>query len=413
MKNFLSPFASAYQSPTWFPTAFVQPLLANSIFPKNKLDLGRFPTPVHDWNFSIPSLPSTSVTADYHFYLKRDDLSSFDLSGNKVRKLEFLLAEATEGQYDCVITIGGVQSNHCRATAVAARQLGLDPYLILRKPSKRRASVSSSSSEVVSVTEVDDTVIDLTGNLLLDRMVNSQIRTVSASQYAQYGSDNLCHKLAEELRAAGRNPYVIPVGGSNTRGAFGYMQCVDEILQQQQLTGKKFDHIVFGCGSGGTAAGLAIGCLLSGMCTNTKLHAVGVCDSPDYFYNHIDEVASDLYIKDNESLRPHYDNLKDWCFIYPGQGIGYARSTPSELQFIVDVSTSSGILLDPVYSGKAFYHFINNVISSDSRDSNGEQLFKKGQNILFIHTGGTLGLYDKTTDLLPLLPQDQVKEMTL
>lgn len=125
--------------------------------------------------------------------------SSFDLSGNKVRKLEFLLADALEKGHDCVITIGGIQSNHARATAVAARQLGLQPYLILRRP-----------------TGSTDQPISLTGNLLLDRMVDAKIRTVTTGTYMRIGSQKLGEQLVEELRAEGRNPYLVPVGGSNS-----------------------------------------------------------------------------------------------------------------------------------------------------------------------------------------------------
>ena len=153
----------------------------------------------------------------FETFIKRDDLSSFDLSGNKVRKLEFLLAEAIkgshdcpplpfyplyvlylsytpihpihpiQGNHDCVITAGGVQSNHCRATAVAARQLGMDPYLILRQ-----TKASAQEEE-----------LGLTGNLLLDRLVGATIKTVTISQYAQFGSDFLLEQLAEQLRSEG------------------------------------------------------------------------------------------------------------------------------------------------------------------------------------------------------------------
>lgn len=373
-----------YQPPQWLSQT-----IPSAILPQNKVTLGRFPTPVHKW--SVPGLEELDV------FIKRDDLSSFDLSGNKVRKLEFLMAEAIKGKHDCVITAGGVQSNHCRATAVAARQLGIDPYLILRTTTR------STDSQVEE--------LGLTGNLLLDRLVGANIRTVTLSQYVQYGQELLLSQLADQLKEEGRNPYIIPVGGSNTLGAFGYTECIQEIIAEQTVEGKLFDHIVFGCGSGGTAAGLALGMLLSGLSKTTHLHGVGVCDSPKYFYDHITEVAKSIGVFSNDDNAPYNENsIKEFCHIYPGQGIGYAKSTTEELQYITGLSQQTGIILDPVYSGKAMYHFVEKVVKGDSA---ARELIQPGQRILFIHTGGTLGLYDKVGEVLPLLPADQVQKMTV
>lgn len=358
-----------YHPPTW-----LQGGLAKGVIPSKRVLLGRFPTPLHH-----VQLPGLFDDFGAECYIKRDDLSSFDLSGNKVRKLEFLLADALEKKHDSVITVGGVQSNHCRATAVAARQLGLEPYLILRRP-----------------TATMNDPLTLTGNLLLDRMVDAKIYTVSTGTYAQVGSENLCAELADQLVAKGKNPYVIPVGGSNSLGALGYTECIREIIEH----GIDFDHIVFACGSGGTAAGLVIGAKLSNL--KAQIHAVGVCDSPDYFYNHIEEMAKEQGVE-FDRLGP----VRSWCNIYAGQGIGYARSTDDELQYLIDVGKKTGIVLDPVYSGKALYHFVKHVLREQ------KDLIQPGQKILFIHTGGTLGLYDKEAQILPLLPENQVQKLEL
>ena len=357
---------SPYQPPSW-----LQAGLTRATFPTHKLQLGRFPTPLHP--VTIPGLEGCEAEC----FFKRDDLSSFDLSGNKVRKLEFLLADAISKKHDSIITVGGVQSNHCRATAVAARQVGLEPYLILRRP-------TGSMNEPLA----------LTGNLLLDRMVDAKIYTVSTGTYSQVGSDNLCCELASQLKSQGKNPYVIPVGGSNGLGAFGYIECIREILDQ----GIEFDHIIFACGSGGTAAGLVIGAKLANL--KARIHAIGVCDSPEYFYNHIEEVAVHHGV-DFDRLGP----VRGWCNIYAGEGIGYARSTEDELKYLIEVGKQTGVVLDPVYSGKALYHFVNHVVR------NKKDLVRPGEKILFIHTGGTLGLYDKETQILPLLPSDQVQKL--
>jgi D-cysteine desulfhydrase family pyridoxal phosphate-dependent enzyme len=345
------------------------------LLPSSKVSLGCFPTPVQ------PVTLSEVTDRGIEFWLKRDDLSSFDLSGNKVRKLEFLLADAIEKKCDSVITIGGLQSNHARATAVAARQLGLQPFLILR----------------TSLASTESTELGIVGNLLLDRIVDAKIFTVSAGTYARIGSNALCKQLEEKLIAEGHRPYVIPVGGSNTLGAMGYMECVREVLEfscaQQQ---PPFDHIVTACGSGGTLAGLAIGLKLSG--SKALLHAVSVCDSPQYFYNHLEEVANALGLD-----RAIYGPITSWCSIYDGQGIGYARSTDEELSYLIQFASGTGVTMDPVYSGKALFYFMKRLLPSD--------IFKPGQRVLFIHTGGTLGLYDKANQLLPLLPQGQVEKL--
>lgn len=365
-----------YQPPAWLAQAGG---VLRSSLPSAKVSLGCFPTPVQ----RLPALTEVAERG-LELWMKRDDLSSFDLSGNKVRKLEFLLADAIAKKCDSVITIGGIQSNHARATAVAARQLGLQPHLILR--TTKAAAVNEDPG--------------LVGNLLFDRMVDSKIFTVSPGTYHRIGGPALCGHLEEKLRQSGLNPYVIPVGGSNPLGALGYTECVREIQDLKQLHGLEFDHIVTGCGSGGTVAGLAMGMLLSGM--KAQLHAVGVCDTPQYFYDHIEEAATELGM-DLAKFGP----VTSWCHIYDGQGIGYAKSTDEELSFLLDVAGRTGITLDPVYSGKAFFYFVKRLIEGEN------SVFQSGQKVLFIHTGGTVGMYDKQEQLRPLLPSGQVEKLDL
>eukprot|EP01038_Epipyxis_sp_PR26KG_P016816 gene16816-23017_t len=381
---------SPYQPQSWMINA----IPFNNI-PTTKINLGRFPTPIHRFGVTnifgselqdSSDLAHTQLLSSLEFYIKRDDLTSFDLSGNKVRKLEFLLSDAKNRQHDSVITIGGIQSNHARATAIAARQIGIDPYLILRKPVTR-----DNDGNIV---EED---VGLTGNLLFNRMIDAKISLVTPSTYAQIGSDNLLKLLEEQLQSEGKNPYLIPVGGSNSLGSFGYMECIQEIINQQE---SPFQHIVFACGSGGTAAGIALGIHLSQY--NAQIHAIGVCDSPDYFYDHIEQVSKELEI--SPSL---IGNVREWCNIYNGQGIGYAKSTTEELSYLINISISTGIILDPVYSGKALYHFMNHVIKQESSK------FQMGDRILFIHTGGVVGLYDKSNEIIPLLPKGSTTRLKI
>jgi len=228
------------------------------------------------------------------------------------------------------------------------------------------------------------------------RYLGSTIHTVSAGTYARLGSAELTRQLEERLISSGQIPYVIPVGGSNAVGAWGYLELVQELIDQiREYNINNFDHIIFACGSGGTATGIALGIRLTGI--KTKVHAVGVCDSPDYFYEHIDQVAAELGV-DFEK----YGNSREWCTVYPGQGIGYARSTEDELSYMLSVSKTSGIIVDPVYSGKALYYFSKEINQSS---------FNPDDRILFLHTGGILGMYDKVSQLETCLDPQNVQKM--
>ncbi|XP_052181486.1 putative D-cysteine desulfhydrase 1, mitochondrial isoform X4 [Diospyros lotus] len=341
-----------YEPPSW--ASHLNPI------PSHVFSLGHFPTPIHRWN--LPNLPRNTQV-----WLKRDDLSGMQLSGNKVRKLEFLLADAVAQGSDCIITIGGIQSNHCRATAVAAKYLNLDCYLILR------------TSKVLV-----DKDPGLTGNLLVERLVGAHIDLVSKEEYAKVGSLSLTSLLKEKLLREGRRPYVIPVGGSNSLGTWGYIEAVREIEHQVQVVNSKerFDDIVVACGSGGTIAGLAIGSWLSNL--KAKVHAFSVCDDPDYFYEYVQGLLDGL----QAGVRS-----RDIIDIQNAKGLGYAMNTSEELKFITVVAEATGVVLDPVYSGKAAYAMVKDMVEYPSK--------WEGRKILFIHTGGLLGLFDKTDQLLP------------
>jgi len=332
--------------------------------------LSRLPTPVHPFKF----------TNRFQFWIKRDDLSSFELSGNKVRKLEFLLSDAISRGHDCIVTIGGIQSNHARATAVAARQLGLDSHLILRTPD----------------TENDPGLI---GNLLLNRMVGAKIQLVSSGTYARIGHHRLVQQVVNQLQQEGKNPYPIPVGGSNGLGTWGYLEAIREVIEQIREISLRVDHIVFACGSGGTATGIALGVRLAQL--PMKVHAMAVCDSAQYFYSHMEAASREMGLDYDK-----YGPATDWCAIHPAQGVGYARSTPEELEFTLQVSRQTGVMLDPVYSGKALFYF-NKLIENDPN------IVKDGENVLFVHTGGVFGLYDKSTQLLPLMDRSDIQKMKI
>ncbi|XP_043695917.1 putative D-cysteine desulfhydrase 1, mitochondrial [Telopea speciosissima] len=339
-----------YDPPSW--ASHLDPM------PSHVISLGHLPTPIHKWNLS--NLPKNTEV-----WLKRDDLSGLQLSGNKVRKLEFLMADAIQQGADCIITIGGIQSNHCRATAVAAKYLNLDCYLILR-----------TSKHLVN----EDP--GLVGNLLVERLVGAHIELVSKEEYAEIGSVALTNVLKERLSKEGRRPYVIPVGGSNSLGTWGYIEAIREIQQQIQTGPGKtgFDDIVVACGSGGTIAGLSLATWLSKL--TAKVHAFSVCDDPDYFYDFAQGLLDGL--KAGVSAR-------DIVSIQNAKGLGYAMNTAEELKFVKDVAAATGIVLDPVYSGKAARAMLKDMAANPMK--------WEGRKVLFIHTGGLLGLYDKVDQM--------------
>jgi len=316
-----------------------------------RLSLGHLETPIHAWNLD------ELKNEDVNIFIKRDDMTGSGLAGNKVRKLEFLLADALRRGYDCVVTAGAVQSNHCRATAVAASRCNLGSYLVLRYDDTTMKTKPAPS---------------FTGNLLLNRLSGAHISLISQSSYERKGGGNKCvQELCERLRKMGRKPYAIPVGGSNALGTLGYVSAICEEIEKDQ-----FDAIFVACGSGGTAAGVALGNYYSQNQDHTDVIAFGVCDSPDVFY---DEIDHDMYAH----LSGVSVKSRDILLIEDAQGLGYGISSKEELEFIASVSRKTGVTLDPSYSAKAAL-----AMTKFLKKNKG-----KYRRVLFIHTGGLLGLY--------------------
>eukprot|EP00978_Attheya_sp_CCMP212_P001998 scaffold4111_cov49-Attheya_sp.AAC.3 len=408
--------AHAYDPPIW-----TRNVLEN-IPPHGRLHLANLPTPLYKLESYSSSkqnkngiLQSLKDEYGISLFVKRDDMTGgVELGGNKLRKLEFLMADALLANNkgcNAVVTIGGIQSNHCRATATVARMMGLEPHLILRT----NPSSSDKSTSNESTSSNDD--IGLTGNLLMDRMVGSHIYTCTPGEYGRIGSDALVERLCSHLRqqtTSNNNndddeeeeecykPYGIPVGGSNAIGSWGYINAVEEVMGQwtamRDSLGSflSLDHVVFACGSGGTAAGIGLGMALARP-HKPHVHAMGVCDTPSYFEQHVSEIITDMglvlpsYLSTQEFISQHMD-------FHQGKGLGYATSTPEELEFCAQFAMETGIVLDPVYSGKALYQFIHHVLPNHEDPESFQNT-----NVLFWHTGGSLGLYDKADDLLSTL----------
>jgi D-cysteine desulfhydrase family pyridoxal phosphate-dependent enzyme len=395
------------------------------MIPKIRLKLALLPTPLYPLSQSSTSRwlsqihtnndeddTTNDITINSHinqvvpftFWIKRDDMTGgLELGGNKIRKLEFLLADALQNkQCSAVVTIGGIQSNHARATAAAARMVGLQPHLILRTKEPEQLQSSSSSSMV--------------GNLLVNRLVGSHIYTCTPGEYGRIGSDELVRRVGKYIEESSKGtivPYLIPVGGSNALGSWGYLQAVDELLQQwhddqppNEETALSLDHVVLACGSGGTVAGVCLGLALAYerlRLPPPHIHAVGVCDDPEYFYRHVTKIAHDMgfVLPPSSTATSVEEYIRQHLTVYQGKGLGYAVSTAEELAFVAEFARDTGVVLDPVYTGKALFHFVHHVLvqhpeSFHSNNNSGHQ--KK--NILFWHTGGGLGLYDKANDLL-------------
>ncbi|KAL4534534.1 hypothetical protein Ndes2526A_g05425 [Nannochloris sp. 'desiccata'] len=376
-----------YQAPSWALKGVSQQAV-----PIHRIPLGRLNTPIHRWN--LPGIPSDGP----EIYIKRDDLTGLQLSGNKIRKLEFILSQAKAAGHDSIITLGGIQSNHARATAVAASYIGLEAHLILRTS---RTLVDSDPG--------------LAGNLLVERLIGANLHLVTKEEYTRVGQAALGANLCEKLRSQGLNPYIIPVGGSSALGTWGYLSMIDELKHQMEENNyekdqaPQFTDIAMACGSGGTTAGIALGNYLSGL--NLRISAYMVCDDQGYFEGYIDNLFKELGATP-EKLKQSRCNSNsasggrcesgdegpaaaDLIRFVQAKGQGYAISRQEELKSVVDVAMATSIVLDPVYTGKAI-HALLREIKENPEEWN-------GRKILFIHTGGLLGLYDTAPQLQPLI----------
>lgn len=287
-------------------------------------------------------------------WVKRDDATGGAEAGNKIRKLEFLFADAQAAGAKTVITCGGLQSNHARATALVAAQLGLRAVLFLRvaDPAKARAAP-----------------LDLAGNVLLDRLAGAEIRFVSPDEYRDRDA------IMDRARAEIGDAYVIPEGGSNGLGALGYVEAMREAKAQ---IAAPFDVVAHACGSGGTAAGVALGSAVHGVAR--EAWAFAVCDDSAYFEKVIARIAAEA-----RAIDPSLPAIEDTVFAVDdaARGPAYGVMSDEQRRFLVEVARASGVVLDPVYTGKALFGVAQAV-------SRGE--IRRGSKVLFIHTGGLPGL---------------------
>jgi D-cysteine desulfhydrase len=290
-------------------------------------------------------------------YIKRDDLTGMGKTGNKVRKLEFLVAEAQREGAQLLITCGGGQSNHARATALAAAKVGLKSHLVLR----------------------DSAGGDIDGNLFIDRLVGAEVSFITAPEYEQV--NDMMHHLAEDYAQKGVKAYVIPEGGSTALGCLGYVVAIDEICRQMKTLRIEFDHVISAVGSGGTLAGMLLGKNAYGL--KAQIHGVNVCDDAPYFQERISNIIREAKRKFGFDLKLQ---KKDINIIDGYVGKGYGLNRQEEIELIKLVAHTEGIILDPVYTAKALFGL---------RDQIRKGRFTKSEKVLFWHTGGIFGLFAK------------------
>lgn len=315
-----------------------------------RIHLANLPTKIHKLQGLSKTLGGPNL------YIKRDDHTGMEISGNKVRKLEYSVKEALDNGCNTLITCGAVQSNHCRATAAVSANLGLKVHLVLRGEEP----------------EVPD------GNLLLDKLLGAELHFVSREEY-QKNSLNILKQIKDEVDQKGDKGYIIPSGASNGIGAFGYYTAMEEIIKQEKELNIHFDCIVVTTGSGGTYAGLYLAKKLLNY--DTDLFGFCVCDDKDFFKNEVESIIKESLSYLNTDLPISSDKI---YFNDDYIGLGYGISREEELQFIYDFARTEGIVLDPVYTGKALYGLTEEIKKGT---------FNKYKNVLFIHTGGLFDVF--------------------
>ena len=309
-----------------------------------RVRLANLPTPLED----APRL--TEYLRGPRLWIKRDDLTGLALGGSKARKLEFLLGQARQQGCDVIVTVGAVQSNHARMTAAAGRRLGFDVIVVLNGEPPETSQ----------------------GNLLLDRIFGADVRIIQTDD--DYILMGVVEDLARQLRRDGRRPYVIPRGGSNAFGAAGYLEAAVELLAQANAMSVRIDAIVHASTSGGTQSGLYTGTKL----TQSGVQVIGISAGPrrEVVVKRVLGIVTELAELLELQWRPHPDDL-----IVHDEYVGerYGVPTPECLDAIRVVARTEGVLLDPVYTGKAMAGLMGLIA---------KEQFRPEQNVVFWHTGG-------------------------
>lgn len=309
----------------------------------SRLNFAHLPTPIEE----LPRL--SDHLAGPRILIKRDDQTGLAFGGNKTRKLEFLVAEARDQGAQTLISGGALQSNHCRQTAAAAARFGLDCILVLSGEMPEHASA----------------------NLILDQLFGAEIVTVADRAYR----DQILQETFDKAVVAGRKPYLVPYGGSSPTGALGYAFAVEEFMQQNIHA----DWFVFGTSSGGTHAGLVLGQRVFGYQGNVL--GISIDESEEWLQTHVSKIASDASEKLGERIEfTPADVLANANYCEAGYGV----LTDAEREAVHLFAKYEGLLLDPVYTGRAAAGMIDLIRKG---------FFKKDETVLFWHTGGQPALF--------------------
>jgi L-cysteate sulfo-lyase len=310
-----------------------------------RVRLADLPTP-------LQLLPNLSDQLGIQLWVKRDDQTGLALGGNKVRKLEYLMAEGLRRRADTIITTGASQSNHARMTAAASRRLGLDCYLVL---SKGRYLEN--------------------GNALLDELLGARVESVESSELAPARME----ALAEELRAGGRQPYIVPLGGSVPMGATGYVQAMVELAEQLNEQQVHADDLYLVSGSCGTQAGVLVG--VAALELPLRVHGISVSEPRATLEERTLELAQET--ADHLGLDIHIG--RDLVHVddrYVGEA--YGHPTAAMWEALKTVARTEGILLDPVYTGKAMAGLLDHARRG---------IIPRDATVIFLHTGGLPALF--------------------
>lgn len=319
-----------------------------------KVSLGFFPTPIVELKRLSRHLGGPEL------FMKRDDQSGLAMGGNKVRKLEYLVGEAIAQGADTLVTGGAAQSNHCRQTAAAAAMAGLRCHLAL----------GGEEPEAMG------------GNLLLDAFFNARIHWCGEQRKGETIPD-----ICEELRGKGRSPYVVPYGGSNPVGALGFVAAAEELRRQSRSLLQPFSHIVFASSSGGTHAGLATGAAAAGL----GCELVGIAIDKEGMEGVSLEEYIVRLIAETARLCVYTPVSEPPTLIRDYTGAGYGVVGDLEREALNVCASHEGILLDPVYTGRAMGGMIDLVRKG---------FFASGDRVLFWHTGGTPALFAYGDELI-------------
>lgn len=318
-----------------------------------KVELANIPTPIQAIFFE-----------GFEILIKRDDYSGIEWTGNKIRKLEYLIFDVLQKKANVLITCGGTQSNHARATAAVAARLGLKSILYLRGTNSKQ----------------------LDGNLALDKLFGAEIRYVSQEEYDNI--EEIAEKEINSLKKKGLKAVFIPEGGSSPLGIWGYIECAQEIAKQVKSFKNKPSHIITAVGSGGTLAGLVVGKKLYGI----KSHLVGVnvLKTAGDFEKIVCDLANECSKKYKLGIKV---NSKDFTILDGYSTEGYENISNDKLELITFISQDHGLLLDPAYTGKAFYGMVDHFIYQGNEFN----------RLMFIHTGGIYGVFPKMKKYLQTL----------